>query len=256
MTPVRWLEPFRVRAYEIDPDARLTVPSLCDWLQEAAGNHATDLGVATDRLLEEGRAWVLTRLCVSINQFPRWRAAVTVETWPSGENGLVADRDFVVSDDEGRVLASATSQWVVIDIRRRRPVRLPAEVLAITLPDRERALVPPNRPIPPPEALDVRRSFSVRRSDLDLNRHVNNARYVEWALEALPDGVDEQMICTWLDVQFRSESVYGDEIVAASGEVTHGDAGLTVRHSVARTAGDILAVLETGWRPARQLISS
>lgn len=35
-----WSEGVRVRAYEVGPDGAAGMPALCDWLQEAAGNHA------------------------------------------------------------------------------------------------------------------------------------------------------------------------------------------------------------------------
>lgn len=247
MPPV-WTEPFRVRAYEIDPEARLALPALCDWLQEAAGNHATALQVATDRLLADGRAWVLSRLRVAIVDRPRWRQRVTVETWPSGENGLVAERDFVVTAEDGSPLARAVSHWVVIDVARRRPVRLPEAVTRIPLPERDRALAPDVPPLAGPAPAVHERSFSVRRADLDLNRHVNNVRYVEWALEAVPDLLLESHDCAFLDVQFRAESLYGDTIVSRASAPLATD-GPTVRHSVTRAHDDrLLAILESRWR--------
>ena len=249
MPPALLSESFRVRAYEIDPEARLALPALCDWLQEAAGNHATDLGVATDRLLESGRAWVLSRLRVEIAALPRWRQRVTVETWPSAENGLVAERDFLVLDEHGAPLARAISHWVIIDVARRRPVRLPEAVTGIELPDRQRALTPAASPLAPPDQSALVRHFSVRRSDLDLNLHVNNVRYVEWALEAVPDDVLQTHDCASIDVQFRAESVYGDTIASRAGAPLAGEDGLTIRHAVTREGDDRqLAVLATRWR--------
>ena len=52
---------------------------------------------------------------------------MTLETWPSGIDRLFAIRDFrMVAGEE--VLLRATSEWMVIDVNRRRPVRLPAWV--------------------------------------------------------------------------------------------------------------------------------
>jgi len=245
MPPV-WTEPFRVRAYEIGPDARLTPPHLCDWLQEAAGLHATALGVATDRLLAEGRAWVLTRLQVAVARYPRWREEVTVETWPSAADRLYAQRDFVLSDASGAPLATATSQWLVIDVARRRPVRLPEAVHAIVRPDRPHALAPAAEPLAEPEAPDETRQFSVRRADLDLNEHVNNVRFVEWALEAVPGALRAGRHCARLDVQFRAEALYGDTV-----ESTCAVAGEAASHRVAHAEdGRTLALARSEWAPA------
>jgi len=248
MTPTVWTERFRVRAYEIDPDARLTVPTLCDWLQEAAGNHATALGVATDTLMESGHAWVLSRLNLEIDRLPQWRDEVLIETWPAAENGLIAERDFLIRTPGGDQLARASSNWVIIDVERRRPVRLPPAVVELELPHRERALsVSRSQPASPNEIAESR-TFSVRRSDLDLNRHVNNARFVAWALEAVPAEILEAYRLTALDVQFRSESVYGDTIVTATGETRTRGAQMSINHVVSRE-DSLLAVLESQWLP-------
>jgi medium-chain acyl-[acyl-carrier-protein] hydrolase len=245
--PPLWTEPFRVRSYEIGPDGRIALPPLCDWLQEAAGNHATALGVATDQLLEGGKAWVLTRLQVEVARYPAWREAVTVQTWPSAEDGLYAQRDFLLTDEAGGPIARATSQWLVIDVARRRPLRLPSAVTALTRPDRPHALSPSRHALSPPETPDAPHPFTVRRSDLDLNQHVNNVRYVEWALEATPPGVIEGSRCVGVDVQFRAESVYGDTIES----LAEAEAPGAVRHLVRRASDHrLLAVLHTRWEQA------
>ncbi len=251
--PPTWTDAFTVRSYEIDPDGVLTLPTLCNYLQETAGNHATTFDLASDHLLAGGLAWVLIRLQVEVERFPGWREEIVVETWPSGFDGLYAQRDFIVTDAEGGEIARATSQWFVMDVTRRRPVRLPASVAAIERPDRPHALGPDRTPLATLEVPQRERRFSVRRSDLDLNQHVNNVRFVEWALEAVPDAVREQHRPRALDVQFRAESVYGDTVCSACGEATDGTALL---HEVTRDgdpsadsgqAGRLLARARTVW---------
>ena len=241
---MRWTESFTVRSYEIGPDGRLRLPTLCDYLQEVAGNHATALGVATDQL--DGLAWLLARLQVEVARFPAWRETITVETWPSAADGLYAQRDFLVTDDHDAVIARATSQWFVMHVERRRPARLPAAVLAFDLLDRPNALTPDRAPHPSLEVIDTERLFSVRRGDLDLNDHVNNVRFVEWALEAVPDAVRAEQQLHALDVQFRAESVYGDTVRSACGPAPESDA---LSHEVTRERdGEVLARARTVWR--------
>ena len=241
---MRWTEPFTVRSYEIGPDGLLRLPTLCDYLQEVAGNHATALGVATDQLHSEGLAWLLARLQVEVERLPAWRETITVETWPSAADGLYAQRDFIVSDEEGNEIARATSQWFVINVARRRPVRLPAEVLAFDLLDRPHALKPAKDALPSLEVPHAERLFNVRRGDLDLNNHVNNVRFIEWALEAVPDAVGDERQPRALDVQFRAESVYGDTVRSACSAL----GGDELLHEVTREGGDqVLARARTIW---------
>lgn len=247
--PPVWHDVFRVRSYEIDPAGLLTLPTLCNYFQETAGNHATAYDLATDHLLAGGIAWVLARLQVEVDRYPAWREDITVETWPSALDGLYAQRDFTATDADGQILARATSQWFVMDVARRRPIRLPPAVAEIERPDRPHALEPDRAPLASLEVAECERLFSVRRHDLDLNQHVNNVRYVEWALEAVPDAVRDAHRPCRLDVHFRAESVFGETIRSACAALPPSDDGLVLSHEVTRQGDErLLARARSVWR--------
>ena len=76
---------FRVRSYETDPLGRLQVPILCKLLQEAATAHAAILGVAVETLIDSGVAWVLSRLHLEMNRWPKADDTIVIETWPEAD---------------------------------------------------------------------------------------------------------------------------------------------------------------------------
>ena len=73
---------FKVRSYECGANGRLTLPSLCNYLQEAASVHAYELGFSKINFDAAGGhiSWVLTRLVVRMARYPEWNDEVTVET--------------------------------------------------------------------------------------------------------------------------------------------------------------------------------
>ena len=77
-----------MRAYEADERGRASILTVCNYLQEAAGNHAFHLNLAVDQLLKQDLTWVLARLHVRMNSYPRWRDELAITTWPSGANRL------------------------------------------------------------------------------------------------------------------------------------------------------------------------
>jgi len=91
-------ERFRVRSYEVDPMGRLQVPILCQLLQEVATTHAAEIGVAVDTLIESGVAWVLSRLDLHMERWPRIDDEIVVETWPAAMNRLRTERRFRILD--------------------------------------------------------------------------------------------------------------------------------------------------------------
>jgi acyl-ACP thioesterase len=243
-----WTEAFPVRSYAVTPHGTASVLAVCDYLQEAAGHHAQALGVSMQDLLREGRAWVLARLRLQVEQLPPWGQEVVVETWPSGLDGLYTTREFVLHAESGEApMARGTSAWLVIDTDRRRPLRPPRVLHTIETPDRPPPLSPATDDLPVPEQTDCERSFAVRYHDLDLNRHVNNVRYVEWALETLPPGVHDTHRCTDIALQFKAETTLGDTVHATARLEEDGDT-LRAHHHLRQSEADrTLGLATTTW---------
>lgn len=243
-----WTESFRVHSYEVGPHGHATLQTLCNYFQEAAGNHAEALGVSRDAMLARGTAWVLMRLRMQVDRYPAWQDEVQVETWPSGVDGLFATREFVLCDAEGCALGHGTSAWAVIDVARRRPTRVPDDLYAIEPPDRPRPLQFAGRRVAALERVDHARRFDVRFSDLDLNEHVNNVRYVEWAIEALPEATLTTQHPVEIDIGFRAETTFGERIVTEAQRLAEAEETAylhAVRHA---EDGRLAAQARTRWR--------
>lgn len=100
--PPSWTDRFRVRSYEMDRLGSARTSTITNYLQEAAANHAAALGWAITTAAEQQKEnWMLVRLQVRLERWPEWRDDVEVETWPSGVEGLLAFREFLVRDGKG-----------------------------------------------------------------------------------------------------------------------------------------------------------
>ncbi|OQA29504.1 MAG: Acyl-ACP thioesterase [Verrucomicrobia bacterium ADurb.Bin345] len=244
--------PFTVRSYESDASRRVTLQTLCNYLQETAWLHAARLGFALADREGHDKTWVLLRLHVNMVRYPVWGDTISVSTWPSGRNRLYAYRDFEIRDSGDEVLGTATSSWIIIDAKKRRPQRIPDELehsilrsSAIAFHD---ALFR-DEPVGP-ERIDAEMSFNVRLSDIDVNNHVNNVNFIEWAIEAVPAAWRNDNALTELHVAFKSESNYGDRIVSQFGAMRPGERAL---HRVLRPSDSkSLMLAETVWKPLRQ----
>ena len=250
MTAGIWTDEVRIPSYHVTPHGTASVLALADYFQEAAGHHADALGVSMQDLLAENRAWVLAHFRMQIDRLPDWNEEITIETWPSGLERLFATREVIFRGGDGEALAQGTSAWLVIDTERRRPVRPPSALYDIETPDRPAPLDTKLDDLPAPDRIDCERDFTVRYHDLDLNRHVNNVRYLEWALETLPPTVLDERRCTGLALQFEAEATLGDPIFATA-QVEESGAGLNIRHRLAHADTDrTLACAATTWTDA------
>ncbi len=233
-----WKEYFKIRAYEVNPRGMVTIQTICNFLQEAAGCHARHLGVSVEHLFEQGITWVLSRLHVEMNVYPGWQENVVVETWPSKKEKLFAIRDFNLMTQEGNEIGRATSSWMLIDLKTRKPVRIPDSLEAITNYKKGRSLQDPFEKLPQLQKIERETQFKVRLSDLDMNRHVNNVKYIEWGLEALPETVDKQAELRALEISFKAESNYGDVILSQCGLGTSTQQNGIYLHNLVKNNGE------------------
>jgi acyl-ACP thioesterase len=159
--------------------------------------------------------WVLARQCWQLSEVVAMGDELRVQTWPSGIDRWAALRDFRIIKDDRPIGWSITS-WFILDLATRRPVR-PNSILRSQFHAQTEHVAPvPIEPLPELAAPFDEREFSVRYSDIDVNRHVTNASYVEWALEM----VDQPTWCgsrlSGLDVQYLAECELGSRVFARS----------------------------------------
>lgn len=205
-------EEFKIRASEVNINQQATLPAICNLLQEIAGNHARELQFDITDLQINHLTWVLHRLRVQIDRPPLWRETIKIQTWPSGSDGLRAYRDFLISDSEDNIIGKSLSYWVILDMESRRPTPIPNEILEYAPKKSDHVLPLADGGFTEVKQADSSQSFEVRKTDLDLNRHVNNVRYIEWALSCLADHYKTDNI----DIKFLDEAVKGDTITASS----------------------------------------
>ena len=237
---------FEVRHIESGVNGRLTAPAFLDLFQEMAGLHAARLGFSVADLAERGLTWVLLRLFVRFDApLPLLGETFSLTTWPSGHDGISAWRDATASDATGRPLARITTRWILIDLARRRPVRLPEDLYGHERPDLGQMTLSKTAPVAP-AAATAQVQVHVRRSDLDANRHANNARYVEWALEPFPDAFLDTHTLTTLDVLWKAETFRGDALTATVGP-DGSDDPLAFAHTVVRPDGKTSVFVRTEW---------
>jgi len=240
-------ETFCVRAYESGEDNCVTLPAYCNYLQEIAGNHAREMGLGIHELQSAGFTWMLSRLHLVIAAYAAWRETVCVRTWPAGIRGrLAARRDFRVRNGAGQPLLLGVSEWLYVDVASRRIERLPPAFAALAPEGTPHVEVPETSP-KVPEFGDAEWScaLTVRHSDHDFNNHVNNAHYVEWALECLPEAWRAGRRIVEIDVSFRAAAHWGDTVLSEA--VRQDEAGLL--HRIRRASdGLLLATARTAWR--------
>ena len=195
---------FIVPYYGLDEGGRIKSDTLLQLLQEAAGFHANSAGIGVEDLLKQDMTWVLRRYRVNIKSLPG-KDSLTVRTWFEPQRNLFSVRAFEIVTTSGDTIADAWSAWIVVDLKRGRPIRLdralPDAYFTMTEPTGE----PVTEEIPQiRNSFDYESEFIVRRNELDLNGHANHTAYFDWAMENIPDDAIKGLSLVRLDAEFLS----------------------------------------------------
>jgi acyl-ACP thioesterase len=214
---------FALKSYELDYRRRLPIAVMYRFMQEAAENHAVDLGWDTETLLSKNLSWFLLRLQLRIERYPEGRQQIEVETWPSAAESRFAFREFrLFSEANPSPFAVGSSCWMLMDIVKQRPVTVAALFDPSLHARSERMVREPLLSARGAIARTFSKDFPVRLSDLDLNNHVNNLHYVEWLVEAVPEGVLRERQIAGLDIEYKKQIQYGDTVRVVASEISPG----------------------------------
>lgn len=238
--------PLNVRYGEVGADGVATLSSLANWLQEAAGQSASSLGFGEETLASLGLTWILTRLVLRIRRLPTACEAIRVHTWPSLLDRF-GYRGYEVFDASDQRIISGGSAWSIMDLAARRLTPVPPELSAV-YPRHARPCDAFTCRVLPRLAGDAdnRARLRVRRDDLDINGHVNNAHYLSWLLEPFAPRAEQARVPALVDLGFRAECFPGEELVSLSGASDDAEGGdvfgspapCRLVHAIRRVSGE------------------
>ena len=205
---------FVVHYHEVNPKEQATPLTLLYYLEDSAIAHSESVGYGLSQVKREGLAWILNRWHLQMDQYPRLGEKVIVETWPSSFERFYGRREFLIRNKHQEVIGRATSLWIFYNIATKRPVRIRSEFGEVYGLNPIRAIDDPFDPLPVMSAgvWEGEQEFSVRRSDIDTNGHVNNANYLQWMLEVVPEDIFQNYQLTSLEIQYKKETTYGSSI--------------------------------------------
>ena len=220
-----WQEEVSLRFGSVDRSDRLTLAAAFSFFQEAAISHAAIIGVGRDAMTESGQAWVLSRISVFMEKRPKYRETLTVRSWPRGPEKLFCLRDYDISDvpsvdmPSGKALVRGRSGWLVLDMEKRRPLRVQTIVEKLPLNEGMDALLSGPLGLEAREGLVSAGNRQAAYSDIDFYGHVNNVRYVQWIQDITPPELLDKAAQMRLDINYMSETLSGEFVELLSAPI-------------------------------------
>lgn len=243
--------PFRVHPCDADGGGRLKASSLFNGIQNIASMHSDKMGVGFHDVVNQGMFWVLSWASLEFSFFPFLGDELSGRTWPKCAHKLFSMRDFLFADAKGDVFCRASTAWMLIDAIAKKAVNLSRLKGNIAYQEHESALSRLPEKLSFPDGCRSVCTRRVRYSDLDVNRHVNNARHVEYLMDCY--GIEHHK--TWqvrsLTVSFVSEARYDEEICfRLTDGPRHGSTHLIEARKVATDTPVVQAAIE--WMPLKR----
>ena len=201
-----------IQAHEVDFTNRLRMDSLFIQLQDTAASHADTVNLGYKALVEHNLAWMLSWAKVEIAAYPKFAEEIRISTWPKKKYKLYSLRDFYIHDINGKIICRATTAWLPINMKSKRIIDTSGLPAPIDYLESESAIDELPQKISGQGNKELIFSKRMKYTDLDLNQHVNNIRYIELIMDSFSKEKYENSFLKSIAVNFVSESKYDDEI--------------------------------------------
>lgn len=215
---MRWTENYVVNSHDPDLNNIVRTSALMRYMQDAANCQMEGEKPSYNELLAEGKAFVLSRLQMSIYQPLYNHDRITAESWACESTGVSFNRCYCIKKDD-RIVAEAVSVWALVDVNSKRLCRVSEfenqysmdAMLELDMPARFR--------IPKEVPLSLMGERTVEYQDVDMNRHINNTRYADILCGYLPTMEGVRVIK--FEISYLSEAPLGETLKVYMG--TAGD---------------------------------
>lgn len=198
----------QVRYSEVDQFGIVKTHQLLEYFQDCGTFQSISLGFGMRGDTEENRAWYLLAWDIKVERYPKISENLTVITEPYKMKGFYGYRRYRIIDEKGCVIVKGDSIWILMDIAKMIPVKIPDYIIKGYISEKVDETITVKRKLPVKAQWEEKEVLKVSRIFLDSNQHVNNAYYVLWAEDLLPQDFEIGEV----KVDYRQSAFLNDTI--------------------------------------------
>lgn len=222
-----------VEPFHVDFTGHIFLGVLGNHLLNAAGNHSQRRGWGIGSLNENHYTWVLSRLCIEMEEMPMQYEDIEIRTWVESVMRLFTNRNFSILRSDGTPCGYARSVWAMIDMETRKP----CDLLSLYDGDILRYVVEPEENVCPIQGhgrlvfreARLARTLDTYYSDVDINGHINSIKYIEHILDLFPRERFERERVRRFEIAYKAESYLGDRLSFYTQVINDNEIGVEVR---------------------------
>lgn len=194
---------------DVDKNNRMKLSRIVDMLQNVATWHSKSIGYGTSEMMKLKWGWLVIAWKIKILEYPVADEEIEIRTWSKPQKGLHAYRDFEIVDKDNKTLVLVESSWILYDLENKRPLRLPEEMMEKYGSIDRNALDGEISKAKDEKINGETLEITVTKRDIDTNHHVNNAKYLEFFEEILPENILPKEI----EVHYRHQTILGEKLL-------------------------------------------
>jgi acyl-ACP thioesterase len=208
-----YYRPHKVEIADVDFTRKIKLSKLFENFQETASMHVDELGIGISNVQAKCNvAWILVRMKVEIIRFPELKEDLIIETWPQKPTTIEYERDFRIKDSSGNIIVNAVSGWILVDIQTHEICKNNFISLDQLLIPKERAIAGKIHRITGFGNQELLYERKIRYTDIDFNGHLNNSRYIDFAMDCLTIDEHKKFRVKSFQVNYTHEALPGDTI--------------------------------------------
>ena len=206
-------EKFKMGLNDIGKDNNIKNISILKILENIGGYHSDIAGYGSNDIATNKLTWILLDWKLKVLNRPKYGQTLDVHTWARVGNRFFTYRDFEIYDENGTLCAIATSKWTLINIEEGKMERITEEVIE-KYKTEEKEVFPGEKldKLQMPEEFLSSINYTVKRKDIDINKHMHNLNYLDLAYEALPEEVYDLRPFDNVRIMYKKEIKYGDTV--------------------------------------------
>lgn len=219
---------FQIQPQDVDFQYQVTIAALGNILLTTAGFNADHNGFGMRRLNDMNAAWVITRIGIQMDIFPKQYEEIKVETWVEKVERISTTRNFKIYDKNNRVIGGASTHWVMLDLATRRPKFLNEIDDLLVFSDKDPGVIEPLIKL---SAINGKlfNQRKVRYSDIDINGHTNSMRYIEWISDCFSLDTYRRKHLKRFEINYAHEVMFDEEVGVYGEEIEKDDFRFEIR---------------------------
>ena len=205
---------YMVGVKNIGVNSSITNYGFLSAMEEIASLHSESLGWGIKDRKKTKKAWILMDWKLKVLRRPKYGDTMHLKTWARKSKKLTffTYREFEVFVGDEKV-AIATSKWVLFDLEKNKISRITNDIEKSYEPEEERVFKEYDiEKIKEPIEYNSVMEYKIRRSDIDINKHMHNLNYLSLAYEALPEKVYNEPEKNNIRIMYKHEIILGQMV--------------------------------------------